>query len=104
MADTPVSGTGGRNPLEVQVLFRAPKTGSAPSGALGGSNPSLSFGMSGREVDCARRYGRMAERFIASVLKTETPKGVGGSNPSPSANTDINPDEMSGYLSGFIEN
>lgn len=49
-------------------------------------------------------YGRMAERLIASVLKTETPKGVGGSNPSPSANEDVNPDISSGYLSEFIEN
>ena len=27
----------------------------------------------------------MAERLIAPVLKTDVPKGTGGSNPSPSA-------------------
>ena len=30
-------------------------------------------------------FGGMAERFKASVLKTDVPKGTGGSNPSPSA-------------------
>ena len=31
------------------------------------------------------KSGRMAERFIAAVLKTVVLKGTGGSNPSPSA-------------------
>jgi hypothetical protein len=31
-------------------------------------------------------FGGMAERLIAPVLKTGGPQGLGGSNPSPSAN------------------
>ena len=36
----------------------------------------------------------MAERLKAPVLKTGIPKGIGGSNPSPSAKNDAGPGRM----------